>query len=187
MISTRQLNNDIADRNDQMYGENWNSAPGIDGIPEQYQEVLNMFYVAVQEEWPGDNLMDLGAVSMANYYGDLSIDSIGFILTDLNGDNCDEFVIGTTSPTAEGGTVIFCIYTDAENPFYAINSVEGQEYYLHHGETDGTYVAEIVGQNSAWVITPAEAENTFDFSYLDEAMDSSTRITLELIPFSEYK
>ena len=65
--------------------------------------------------------------------------------------------------------------------------MEGQLYYLHAGEADGMYEAEIVGHDSAWVIETAESENTFDFNLKEGAMDPAGRMTLDLIPFSSYK
>lgn len=186
-LDTARLEQSVANRMEETYGEDWNAPSAIEGIPEQYQTVLNQFYVAVKEQWPAEKLMDLGAVSMPGYYGDAALENIGFALVDLNGDKLDELVIGTTDPVEEGGTVVFCVYTDAENPFYAINSVEGQKYYLHPGETEGTYVAEIADLDAVFVILPAETENTFDFDYREGAIDAANRMTLELIPFSEYK
>ena len=131
--------------------------------------------------------MDLGAVSMAEYYGDAPLDNIGFVLMDVNGDNMDELVIGAVAQTDPQGTEIFCIYSDPQNPNYVIHSVEGYLYYLHTGEADGTYAAEIVGHDAAWMIRTAEHENTFDFYRKEGAMDPSGRIILDLIPFSRYK
>ena len=186
-VHTMLLEKSIKNSQEELYGENWNAPSAMEGIPEHYQVVLNQFYVMVRDRWPADRLMDLGAVSMADYYADEATDNIGFSLMDLNGDKMDELVIGTTAPVEEGGTVIFCIYTDAENPYYAINSVEGQRYYLHPGEAEGTYEAEFAGSDAAWVIEPAKAENTFDFNYREGVMDPAGRMTLELIPFSAYK
>ena len=186
-VSGMLLERDIANRNEQMYGEGWDAPSAIEGIPELYQQVLNEYYAIVRDRWPADRLMDIGAVSMAGYYGDEPMDNIGFVLMDLNGDACDELVIGATGTGAGEGTAIFCIYTDTENPFYAINSVEGQTYYLHSGETEGTYLAEIAGADAAWVIEPVERANAFDMNYLEGAMDSAGRMALELIPLSQYK
>lgn len=183
-LDTVLLDKSIAEQNVQLYGENWDSPPAIDGIPELYQKVLNKYYAVIRNAWPADRLMDLGAVSMAEHYGDVPLDNIGFVLMDLNGDDIDELVIGSAEST---GTVIFCIYSNPQNPSYAINSVEGNMYYLHSGETAGTYAAEIVGHNSAWVIKTAENKNTFAFNLREGAMDPAGRMTLELIPFSRYK
>ena len=186
-VDTIQLEQSMAERDAQLYGENWDAPPAIEGIPERYQEVLNKYYVVVREAWPADQLMDLGAVSMAAYYGDAPLDNIGFILMDLNGDSVDELVIGSAAQAGQEGSVIFCIYSNPQNPLYTINSVEDKIYYLHSGEPDSTYAVEIVGGHSAWVIGTAEDENTFDFSLREGAMDPAGRMTLDLIPFSRYK
>ena len=186
-VDTLLLKKSIAERNAQLYGENWDAPPAIEGIPERYQEVLNKYYAVIRDQWPADRLMDLGAVSMAEYYGDAPLDNIGFVLMDLNGDKVDELVIGAVAQAEQQGNEIFCIYSDPQNPSYVINGVEGKLYYLHSGEADGTYEAEIVGHHSAWVIETAERENTFDFNLKEGSMDPDGRMTLDLIPFSRYK
>ena len=186
-VDTLLLKKSIAERNAQLYGENWDAPPAIEGIPERYQEVLDKYYAVIRDQWPADRLMDLGAVSMAEYYGDAPLDNIGFVLMDLNGDKVDELVIGAVAQAEQQGNEIFCIYSDPQNPSYVINGVEGKLYYLHSGEADGTYEAEIVGHHSAWVIETAERENTFDFNLKEGAMDPDGRMTLDLIPFSRYK
>ena len=186
-VDTLLLKKSIAERNAQLYGENWDAPPAIEGIPERYQEVLNKYYAVIRDQWPAERLMNLGAVSMAEYYGDAPLDNIGFVLMDLNGDKVDELVIGAVAQAEQQGNEIFCIYSDPQNPSYVINGVEGKLYYLHSGEADGTYEAEIVGHHSAWVIETAERENTFDFNLKEGAMDPAGRMTLDLIPFSRYK
>ena len=186
-VDTLLLKKSIAERNAQLYGENWDAPPAIEGIPERYQELLNKYYAVIRDQWPADRLMDLGAVSMAEYYGEAPLDNIGFVLMDLNGDKVDELVIGAVAQAEQQGNEIFCIYSDPKNPSYVINGVEGKLYYLHSGEADGTYEAEIVGHHSAWVIETAERENTFDFNLKEGAMDPTGRMTLDLIPFSRYK
>lgn len=186
-VHTLRVEQSIANRNKQMYGENWNAAPIMGGIPEQYQEVLNKYYAVVRDRWSADQLIDLGAVSMADYYGDESLDSIGFKLMDLNGDSVDELVIGAVASAEHQPNAIFCIYTNPENPHYSINSVEGDVYYLRSGDGDGIYELEIAGTNAAWVIKTASSVNTFDFNHREGSMNPAERMTLELIPFSQYK
>ena len=186
-VDTMLLEKSIAERNEQLYGENWDAPPAIEGIPALYQDVLNKYYAVIRDQWPADRLMDLGAVPMAEYYGDAPLDNIGFVLMDLNGDKVDELVIGAVAQAEQQGNEIFCIYSDPQNPSYVINGVEGKLYYLHAGEADGTYETEIVGHDSAWVIETAERENTFDFNLKEGALDPAGRMTLDLIPFSSYK
>ena len=186
---------DIAERNEQLYGEGWDAPPAIDGIPELYQEVLNKFYVAVRDEWSGDQMIGLSTTEMEKYYGDASLDNIGFILMDVNADGCDELMIGTTAPVEEGGTAIFCMYSDPENPHDTLNGVQGELYYLHSVE-GGAYVAEIGGSympevgdtKGAWLLHAYdEGEKFVGIDHYEGALDPAGRLTLEMIPFSQYK
>ena len=185
-VDTVMMEKTIEKRKEEMYGENWNSPPAIEGIPEAYHELLNEFYATIKGELT-DNLMNFGAVSMVDYYGDAPLDHIGFLVMDVNGDGVDEVVIGTTASAAEDGTVIFCIYGDPENPNFSVGSVEGDIYYLHTGETDGTYLAEIGGRDGAWQLRSVEGESFVDINYQEGAMDPAGRLTLDMIPFSKYK
>lgn len=181
-----RLDREIAERNEQRYGENWDAPPAIEGIPKLYQKELNKLYAVVRDEWSADELVDLSVPKLADYYGDASLDNIGFVLMDVNSDGVDEMVIGTTAPSEEGGTVIFCIYSDPENPFVSVSNVEERLYYLHHGEGN-TYVAEIIGEDAAWLLLPEEGSSMVDIVYQEGTMDPAGRLTLELIPFSQYK
>lgn len=185
-VHSVQLERDIAARNEQLYGEGWDSAPAIEGIPKLYQEALNKFYAVVRDRWPADQLMDLAAMAMPDYYGDESLDNIGFILMDVDGDGVDEMMVGTTAPVAEGGTAIFTMYSDPENPFINLHSLEGEIYYLHPGE-GGTYLAEIGGMNAAWQLKDEADSNLVDIIYQEGTLDPANRLTLELTPFSQYK
>ena len=186
VMHTKQLEKEIAERNEEKYGEGWDEAPAIEGIPELYQEVLNKFYVAVRDQWPEDQLIDLAALSMAEYYGDASLDNVGFALMDVNSDGVDELVIGSTDPVEEGGTLIFCMYSDPENPFVNLSGVEGKSYYLHSGE-ENNYVAEIKDADAAWLLGAEEGSNMVDITYQEGALDPAGRLVLEMIPFAQYK
>lgn len=185
-VDTMQHNKRIAEEEVRLYGENWDAPSGIEGIPESYERILNKYYAVVRDEWPAENLMEFGALSMPDYYGDASLDNIGFALMDLNCDDVDELVIGTTAPV-DGGNVIFCVYSDPQNPHYSINSIECETHYLHDGEAEGLYTVEIVEHAAAWVLKPASPEDLFDFEYREGAMDPAGRLTVELTPFSAYK
>ena len=192
-VDTVQMDRDIAQRDEQMYGEGWDSAPAIDGIPEPYQEMLNKFYVAVRDEWPSDQMMDIATTQMENYYGNASLDNIGFILMDVNGDGVDELMIGTAAPVESGGTAIFCIYSDPKCPHNTLNGVQGEIYYLHSGEA-GTYMAEIGGSyvpedgtKGYWLLGAYEDERIVDINFQEGVLDPAGRLTLEMIPFSRYK
>lgn len=185
-VDTVLMEKDTAVRNEQLYGENWDDAPAIEGIPKLYQQELSKYYAAIRDKWPSDQLMDLGAVAMSDYYGDASLDNIGFVLMDLNGDSVNELLIGSTAPVEEGGTVIFCIYSNPENPFLNLTSTEGETYYLHSGEVDGVYVAEIGGADASWLLKAKDGESILDITYQEGVMNSADRLVLEMTPFSSY-
>ena len=184
-VDTVRMEKDIAARNEQMYGAGWDSAPAIDGIPGRYQEVLGKFYAVVRDEWSGDQLMDLGGTIMPAYYGDSSLDNIGFILKDLNGDGSDELLIAATAPTEAGGTAFFCMYSDPENPYLNLDGIEDETFYLH--EVDGVYMAEIEGRGAAWQFDDEDGDKLVEITYLELALDPANRLTLDLIPFSRYR
>ena len=186
-LGTIQTRKYIESQNELLYGPGWDSPSALDGIPKRYEELLNKYYVAVRDRWPADRLGDLAAQPMPEYYGDASLDSIGFALTDLNRDGIQELLIGTTAPTAQGGTAVFCIYDDPETPSFAISSAEGETYYLHAGAAADSYLAEICGQNYGWLLSSTPGYSGLDINYQEGTPDPAGRLTLELIPFSRYK
>lgn len=186
-IDTAQLDKRMAEYEKQLYGENWNDPPAIDGIPKLYQEVLNKFYVVVRDRWSAEQLMDLGAESMSMYYGDAPLDNIGFALMDVNGDGIIEVLIGTTHPLEEGGTGVFCLYNNPKDPSVSLYCVENGVYYLHTGEAAGTHYAEISGEEAFWLLEDEADSDTVGVRYREGRLDPAGRLTLELIPFSQYK
>ena len=185
-VHTMLMEHDIVNHKEEMYGENWDSDPAIRDIPELYVELLNEFY-AIAKDGLDDRLMDFGLVSMPNYYGGAPLDNIGFTVMDVNGDHVNELLIGTAAPVEAGGTAVFCIYCDPENPFYAVCSIEGETYFLHSGEAEGAYLAEIDGQGAAWELLAVEGQSIVDINYVEGAMDPAGRLTLDMLPFSQYK
>ena len=186
-VHTVLMEKDIAERNVKMYGENWDAPPAIEGIPEGYHEVLNKFYAAIRAAWTAEQMTNLDVAVMPAYYGDAPLDSIGFCLMDVNRDGIDELLIGTTAPVEEGGTAVFCICSNPGNLRIDLNGVEDDIYYLHPGQSDGTYVAEIDDEDAAWLLGKAESENSVSIEYWEGVMDPAGRLTLEMIPFSRYK
>ncbi|MBR5537929.1 MAG: hypothetical protein IKU58_08520 [Clostridia bacterium] len=188
-LHTVRMNADIAERDTELYGENWNAPPNMEGIPEHYWEELNKCYAMVRDRWPSEETGNYGLLTMPGYYGEASLDNIGFLLKDLNGDGIEELAIGAVVPEENGGTAIFGIYGDPENVFMFPSAHEERIYYLHPGQTEGSYLLEIAGMGTPWVIMPAtEADRSISVEdYQGAPLEPSQRMTLELIPFSQYK
>ena len=188
VLNTKRVANIVAAEQAQLYGENWDAPPAMEGIPENCVELMNQYYAIIKNEWPAEELNVVNSVAMADYYGDAPLDNIGFCFKDLNGDGINELIIGTAAPTAEGGTAFFCIYYGAGDLSYTLDSEAGETYYLHDGESEGTYVAELAGQELAWVIEPVtDGDGYLEITEREGAMDPAGRLTLEMIPFSQYK
>lgn len=187
VAGTMQMEKETAAYYRQLYGEDWDTPSALDGIPELYEKELNKYYAAVRNKMPADQLVNIGAATMVEYYGDASLENIGFILMDVNGDGIDELLVGTVSPVEEGGTAIFCIFSSPEDPFLTLDATEDKIYYLHSGEAEGTCMAEISGENAAWLLGVYEGESFVDITYQEGALDPADRLTLEMIPFSRYK
>ena len=61
--------------------------------------------------------------------------------------------------------------------------------FIQRGAIDGigNVAAKIGGRDAAWQLGVVEGEAMVDINYLEEAMDPAGRLTLEMIPFSQYK
>ena len=187
-VNTKRVAQIVADEQAQLYGENWDAPPAMEGIPENCVELMNQYYAIVRDAWPAEELNMISSVAMADYYGDAPLDNIGFCFKDLNGDGINELIIGTAEPTAEGGTAFFCVYYGSGDVSGTLDSEVGEIYYLHDGETEGAYVAEQFGSGLTWVIEPAvEGDEYVAITEREGAVDPAGRLILEMIPFSQYK
>lgn len=193
VIHNEKYNADYENKLVEIFGENWDAPSNYSEIPDGYERVLNMMYVAVKEQWTQEEFGKTGELwgveTMIPYYGDNSLENIGFIVKDLNNDGIDELVIGTTNEE----TLVFIIYYDPGNTSELFSGAEGRTYYVHNGE-NGLYQFEIDGvndegnpMNASWSLVQGTADNLMDFNYVEGALDPMNRLTLEMIPFADYK
>ena len=181
---------------EETYGEDWDSPSKIDGIPKQYEKILNQIYVSVRDEWKGDQLYDpmiFSSLQSLYYEGD-GLKNIGFAITDLNGDGGEELIIAPINDVEGYENIVLQVYTEKRNPHQLYGSNDDMLHYFHLAE-DGTYYVECDrtwddGSKDTFVykITKglSEYEGRYDIE-VDRKVDAKDRVKLELIPFSEYK
>ena len=181
---------------EETYGEDWDAPSKIDGIPRQYEKILNQIYVSVRDEWKGDQLYDpmiFSSLQSLYYEGD-GLKNIGFAVTDLNGDGGEELIIAPINDVEGYENIVLQVYTEKRNPHQLYGSNDDMLHYFHLAE-DGTYYVECDrtwddGSKETFVykITKglSEYEGRYDIE-VDRKVDAKDRVKLELIPFSEYK
>ena len=181
---------------EETYGEDWDAPSKIDGIPKQYEKILNQIYVSVRDEWKGDQLYDpmiFSSLQSLYYEGD-GLKNLGFAVTDLNGDGGEELIIAPINDVEGYENIVLQVYTEKRNPHQLYGSNDDMLHYFHLAE-DGTYYVECDrtwddGSKETFVykITKglSEYEGRYDIE-VDRKVDAKDRVKLELIPFSEYK
>ena len=181
---------------EETYGEDWDAPSKIDGIPRQYEKILNQIYVSVRDEWKGDQLYDpmiFSSLQSLYYEGD-GLKNLGFAITDLNGDGGEELIIAPINDVEGYENIVLQVYTEKRNPHQLYGSNDDMLHYFHLAE-DGTYYVECDrtwddGSKETFVykITKglSEYEGRYDIE-VDRKVDAKDRVKLELIPFSEYK
>ena len=181
---------------EETYGEDWDAPSKIDGIPRQYEKILNQIYVSVRDEWKGDQLYDpmiFSSLQSLYYEGD-GLKNLGFAITDLNGDGGEELIIAPINDVEGYENIVLQVYTEKRNPHQLYGSNDDMLHYFHLAE-DGTYYVECArtwddGSKDTFVykITKglSEYEGRYDIE-VDLEVDAKDRVKLELIPFSEYK
>ncbi|MBR5795978.1 MAG: hypothetical protein IKY26_07515 [Erysipelotrichaceae bacterium] len=190
-VSNTEYDNELVE----IFGENWDSSSNYSELCDSHERLLNMVYVAVKEEWSPDELNQSGELwgigTIVTAYGDNSLENLGFAAMDLNNDNVDELVIGTTN--ANEATKVFVIYYEPENLSPLLSGVEENTYYLHDAG-NGLYNVEVVGVkdegaplNIYWELVQSSTEGSVDFNCIEETLDPANRLTLPLISFADYK
>ena len=181
---------------EETYGEDWDAPSKIDGIPRQYEKILNQIYVSVRDEWKGDQLYDpmiFSSLQTLYYEGD-GLKNLGFAITDLNGDGGEELIIAPINDVEGYENIVLQVYTEKRNPHQLYGSNDDMLHYFHLAE-DGTYYVECDrtwddGSKETFVykITKglSEYEGRYDIE-VERKVDAKDRVKLELIPFSEYK
>ena len=103
-------------------------------VPAVYEAILSKYAEALRGQWNGGELMEHDLDYMiADCYGADPFETIGYLVSDIDGDGIQELMIGTTSAVTDDfyGKLVFELYTidDAGNPIRVFQSSERDRYY----------------------------------------------------------
>ena len=101
-------------------------------VPTVYEQILDRYRTALEENWDGQQLTDAGLSFMVR---DVASETVGYAVEDLDDNGIPELAIGTISGDDFYGKLIFVLYTvDKEGkPVQIFNSIERDRYYYAGG------------------------------------------------------
>lgn len=101
-------------------------------VPTVYEQILNRYCTALEENWDGQQLTDAGLNLMLR---DVAPETVGYAVEDLDDNGIPELAIGTISGDDFYGKLIFVLYTVNKNgetvPIFS--SMERDRYYYAGG------------------------------------------------------
>ena len=150
-----------------------------DAVPTVYEPILNQYRTALDEIWTGQQLVDAGMNIMVK---DVSPETVGYAVDDLDSNGTPELIIGTITGDQFYGKLIFVLYTVDEDgkPVQIFSSIERNRYYY----AGGTRFANIgsSGADSSFVTTlKLEGEGLVDMTFTTDPEDY---VQMQLIPIA---
>ena len=150
-----------------------------DAVPTVYEPILNQYRTALDEIWTGQQLVDAGMNIMVK---DVSPETVGYAVDDLDSNGTPELIIGTISGDQFYGKLIFVLYTVDEDgkPVQIFSSIERNRYYY----AGGTQFANIgsSGADSSFVTTlKLEGEGLVDMTFTTDPEDY---VQMQLMPIA---
>ncbi|MGL4791837.1 MAG: hypothetical protein ACRCW1_10535 [Anaerotignaceae bacterium] len=154
-------------------------------VPAVYSELLNTYSTALKEKWDGGTLIenDLNLIALDLYEG-APLDSIGYVITDIDNNGTDELVIGTTAAVTDEfySKMILDLYTiDADGKLVHVLSSEARNRYVYAGEQLFANPA----SNSATDSTNATMKYSgTELSDANKITDPANYVQMDLTPLS---
>lgn len=104
----------------------------VPAVPTVYEQILDQYRTALEENWDGQQLTDAGLNLMVR---DVTPETVGYAVDDLDDNGIPELAIGTISGDDFYGKLIFVLYTVNKNgetvPIFS--SMERDRYYYAGG------------------------------------------------------
>lgn len=154
----------------------------VPAVPTVYEQILDQYHTALEENWDGQQLTDAGLNLMLR---DVALETVGYAIDDLDDNGIPELAIGTISGDDFYGKLIFALYTvdSGCEPVSVFSSIERERYYYAGGNRFAN-----LGSSSAadsFVTTlKLEGEGLVDMTF---TTDPGEYIQMELVPLLEVK
>ena len=155
----------------------------VESQSDLYGEVLANYYDIIADPQGRTEFTrgEFGVFEQAVNLGDAALDTLGYVLTDLNGDGTEELLVGDFSPTEEAHikNYISAIYThDGKQPALLLEGSTRNRYFLMEGgsllnQGSGSAVMTIFGECR---LTKDGAIEWVDYYYTDATDDAMTEI-----------
>lgn len=149
-------------------------------VPSVYEQILNRYRTALEENWDGQQLTDAGLNLMLR---DVAPETVGYAVEDLDDNGIPELAIGTISGDDFYGKMIFALYTvdSGGEPVSIFSSMERDRYYYAGGNRFAN-----LGSSSAadsFVTTlKLEGEGLVDMTF---TTDPAEYVQMELVSLIE--
>lgn len=142
-----------------------------------YEPIVLQYRTALAESWNGQQLVDAGMNFMVQ---NISPETVGYAVEDLDDDGTMELIIGTISGDAFYEKLIFVLYTVGENgaPVEIFSSIERDRYY-YAGDNRFANVGSSGADNSFETTVELEGRELVDMSATTGPKDY---VQMELTP-----
>ena len=154
----------------------------VPAIPTVYEQILDQYRTALEENWDGQQLTDAGLNLMVR---DVTPETVGYAVDDLDDNGIPELAIGTISGDDFYGKLIFDLYImdkDGE-PVLIFSSIERERYYYAGGNRFANLGSSSTADSFATTLK-LEGEGLVDMTF---TTDPGEYIQMELVPLLEAK
>ena len=151
-------------------------------FPTVFENILSQYRKVLEENWNGQQLTDVGLNFMIT---DVSPETVGYSVDDLDDNGIPELAIGTISGDDLYGKLILDLYTvnkDGE-PALIFSSTERDRYY-YAGDNRFANLGSSYASDSSVTTLKLEVEELVDMTF---TTDPAEYVQMELVPLAESK
>lgn len=149
-------------------------------VPSVYEQILNRYRTALEENWDGQQLTDAGLNLMLR---DVAPETVGYAVEDLDDNGIPELAIGTISGDDFYGKMIFVLYTvDSGGETVPIFSSMERDRYYYAGGNRFANLGSSSAADSFVTTLKLEGEGLVDMTF---TTDPAEYVQMELVSITE--